>query len=75
MPSKCVLWGFPRGVGASVQNVFPGLLQLDDGVPELVDVGSWELFDFLAALDEHKGGHRVDVVLGRNVLAFVDIDL
>lgn len=52
-----------------------GLLELEDGVLELVHVGSGELLQLLRVLDEHEGGHGVHVVLGGDVLALVHVHL
>lgn len=51
------------------------LLEFQDGVFQFVEVCPGELLDLLGALDEYEGRHRVDVVLGCDVLALVHVDL
>lgn len=48
---------------------------LDDEFLQLFDISSAEAVDLSAFLDEHKGGHRRDVVLHGELFAFVDVDL
>jgi len=46
-----------------------------DDILQTLGVGSGELFDLDAVLEEHEGGHAGDVVFHCNVFAFVHIDL
>lgn len=59
-------WKFVHGVVSLV---------LLDGRLQLVVVGPAELVDLVAALDEHEGGQRLDVVLFGELGQFIDIDL
>lgn len=48
---------------------------LDDEFLQLLGVSSAEAIHLLAFLDEHKSGHRRDVVLHGELFALIDVDL
>lgn len=48
---------------------------LDDEFLQFLNVGAAEAVDLLSLLNEHKGGHRGDVVLHGKFFALIDIDL